>query len=105
MPEYIDALPNLCGAEPEVAAAVAASQGRTLWRDRGGIDDVGKPLLLHEDPGKERLDDAPGLFVCPHVGGEDPDPLGVEILCLRGHLGIAEPPACRQHQHHHYERA
>jgi hypothetical protein len=40
LPETVDGLPNLCGAEEVVAQAVATGQKRTLWRDCGGIDFV-----------------------------------------------------------------
>jgi hypothetical protein len=38
LPEYVGSLPNICGAEPQIAAAVSAARGRPVFLLESGID-------------------------------------------------------------------
>jgi hypothetical protein len=41
LPECIDGLPNLCGSEQTVEAAIAAGRHRPLFRDEPSVDVAG----------------------------------------------------------------
>jgi hypothetical protein len=41
LPEYVDGLPNLCGSEPRVEAAVAAGRHRPVFLDETSVDIAG----------------------------------------------------------------
>jgi hypothetical protein len=41
LPECVDGLPNLCGSEQRVEAAVAASRGRPVVGGRSAVDIAG----------------------------------------------------------------
>jgi hypothetical protein len=41
LPEYVDGLPNLCGSEPTVEAAVAAGRHRPVFLDETSVDIAG----------------------------------------------------------------
>ena len=49
---------------------------------------------------------APCLFICPHIDRKHTDSLGMEILCFRGDLGIADSAAAgkRKQQKHRYRQ-
>ena len=34
LPEYVGALPNICGAEPQIESALRASRGQPVFRAR-----------------------------------------------------------------------
>ena len=38
LPEYVGALPNICGAEPQIASAVGARRGQPIFLPESGID-------------------------------------------------------------------
>jgi hypothetical protein len=40
-PEYVDDLPNLCGSEPRIQAAIAAGQARPVFLGRSSVDLAG----------------------------------------------------------------
>jgi hypothetical protein len=41
LPEYVDGLPNLCGSEQTVAAAIAAGRHRRLFPDETSVGIAG----------------------------------------------------------------
>jgi hypothetical protein len=41
LPEYVDGLPNLCGSEPQIQAAVAAERARPVFLGRSSVDIAG----------------------------------------------------------------
>jgi hypothetical protein len=41
LPEYIDGLPNLCGSEPRIQAAIAAGRARPVFLGRSSVDIAG----------------------------------------------------------------
>ena len=40
-PEYIDGLPNLCGSEPRIQAAITAGQEQPVFLGRSSVDMAG----------------------------------------------------------------
>ena len=38
LPEYVDALPNICGAEPQIESALRASRNRPVFQPESRMD-------------------------------------------------------------------
>jgi hypothetical protein len=69
LPEYVDGLPNLCGSEPRVEAAVADGRHRPVFVDETSVDIAG-------------IDSAFAVALHMHRAGED-SVLPAALRCRR----------------------
>jgi hypothetical protein len=83
--EYVDGLPNLCGSEPRIQAAVAAGRARPVFAGRSSVDIAG-------------IDSAFAVALHMHqplipAGGPDlrTQGLGIVPVCLVGDGRMSEP--------------